>query len=170
MYWPWIELGLSGPSDLETVKHAYARRLKEVHPEEDPEGFQRLHRAYTAARRLAALMERGEPVPPPPESPPQEELPSQPPPAEPSQSKDIWDFQELLRDDGTEQEPDWQEPYFPPPPPPQTTRRLGWLLFALLGGLCCLIIVPILLARSIPNTDQRNAQQLLNLLEEDFGV
>ena len=60
MYWPWIELGLSGPSDLETVKHAYARRLKEVHPEEDPEGFQRLHRAYTAARRLAALMERGE--------------------------------------------------------------------------------------------------------------
>ena len=53
MYWPWIELGLSGPSDLETVKHAYARRLKEVHPEEDPEGFQRLHAAYQAVRKLA---------------------------------------------------------------------------------------------------------------------
>ena len=55
MYWPWIELGLSGPSDLETVKHAYARRLKEVHPEEDPEGFQRLHRAYTAASRTLSV-------------------------------------------------------------------------------------------------------------------
>lgn len=170
MYWPWNELGLSGPSDLETVKHAYAQRLKEVHPEENPEGFQRLHRAYTAARRLAALMERGEPVPPPPESPPQEEPPSQPPPAGTAQPEDVWNFEELLGDDGTEQEPDWQEPCSPPPPPPQTARRLGWLLFALLGGLCCLIIVPLLLARSIPNADQRNARQLLKLLEEDFGV
>ena len=53
MSWPWNELGLTGPVGPEEVKHAYAQRLKEVHPEEDPEGFQRLHRAYQMARRLS---------------------------------------------------------------------------------------------------------------------
>ena len=50
---PWRELGLPGPSDMETIKRAYAQRIKEVHPEEDPEGFQALHRAYQMARRMA---------------------------------------------------------------------------------------------------------------------
>ena len=50
---PWRELGLPGPSDTETIKRAYAQRIKEVHPEEDPEGFQALHRAYQMARRMA---------------------------------------------------------------------------------------------------------------------
>lgn len=56
MNWPWSELGLPGPAGLAAVKHAYAERLKETHPEDDPEGFQRLHRAYLAARRMAARM------------------------------------------------------------------------------------------------------------------
>ena len=43
MSWPWSELGLDGPASLEEVRRAYAQRVKEVHPEEDPEGFQRLH-------------------------------------------------------------------------------------------------------------------------------
>ena len=55
MTWPWSELGLKGPADLETVRRAYAQRLKAAHPEEDPEGFQRLHKAYQAARRAARL-------------------------------------------------------------------------------------------------------------------
>ena len=58
MLWPWSELGLSGPAGAEEIKHAYAKRLKEVHPEEDPEGFQRLHRAYQVARRLARVSGR----------------------------------------------------------------------------------------------------------------
>lgn len=53
MNWPWSELGLSGPSDLATVRHAYAECLKVTHPEEDPEGFQRLNEAYQQARQLA---------------------------------------------------------------------------------------------------------------------
>lgn len=53
MSWPWSELGLPGPADLDAVKHAYAQRLKTTHPEDDPEGFQRLHTAYQAARRMA---------------------------------------------------------------------------------------------------------------------
>ena len=55
MTWPWSELGLKGPADLETVRRAYAQRLKAAHPEEDPEGFQRLHKAYQEARRAARL-------------------------------------------------------------------------------------------------------------------
>lgn len=52
MSWPWSELGLSGPASPEEIKHAYAQRLKDIHPEENPDGFQRLHRAYQVARRL----------------------------------------------------------------------------------------------------------------------
>ena len=59
MNWPWSELGLEGPADLETIKHAYAERLKTTHPEEDPEGFQRLHEAYQQARKLAENREQG---------------------------------------------------------------------------------------------------------------
>lgn len=53
MPWPWSELGLPGPAGVEEIRHAYAQRLKDVHPEEDPEGFQRLHQAYQTARKLA---------------------------------------------------------------------------------------------------------------------
>lgn len=53
MSWPWSELGLPGPSDLAAVRHAYAECLKTTHPEEDPEGFQRLNEAYQQARQLA---------------------------------------------------------------------------------------------------------------------
>ncbi len=52
MNWPWSELGLDGPASLSEIRHAYAQRLKETHPELDPEGFQRLHRAYQEARRI----------------------------------------------------------------------------------------------------------------------
>lgn len=48
MSWPWDELGLDGPASLKEVRQAYAKRLKETHPEEDSEGFQRLHEAYQA--------------------------------------------------------------------------------------------------------------------------
>ncbi len=64
MSWPWNALGLDGPADADAVKHAYAQRLKEVHPEEDPEGFQQLHAAYQAARRQVRAG-----VPPPQEVP-----------------------------------------------------------------------------------------------------
>lgn len=68
MSWPWSELGLSGPAGVPEIRHAYARRLKTTHPEEDPEGFQRLHSAYLLACRLAR---RTPPKPPePPEADP----------------------------------------------------------------------------------------------------
>lgn len=59
--WPWSELGLDGPAPLEEVRRAYAQLVKEAHPEEDPEGFQRLHRAYQAARQEARRAAKGNP-------------------------------------------------------------------------------------------------------------
>ena len=53
MSWPWNELGLSGPAGLPDIRSAYAQKLKTAHPEEDPEGFQRLHAAYQEASRRA---------------------------------------------------------------------------------------------------------------------
>ena len=72
MSWPWSQLGLSGPSDLPEIRHAYAEKLKTTHPEEDPKGFQRLHAAYQEASRQArqaARQAREEPRPAP-EKPP----------------------------------------------------------------------------------------------------
>lgn len=58
MSWPWSELGLDGPCDSGQVKRAYALRVKAVHPEEDPEGFQQLYAAYQTARRIAQAAEQ----------------------------------------------------------------------------------------------------------------
>ena len=35
--WPWEELGLPGPAELPAIRRAYAQRLKQTRPEENPE-------------------------------------------------------------------------------------------------------------------------------------
>lgn len=49
----WKTLGCKPGSDLATVRRAYAARLKQVHPEDDPAGFQALREAYERAVQLA---------------------------------------------------------------------------------------------------------------------
>lgn len=98
MSWPWSQLGLPGPSELSEVRHAYAEKLKVTHPEEDPEGFQRLHSAYQLASRMARQKKRqAGPAPvPQPEEPPR----PAPKPAQPQEQD--FDYDELLRDGGEE--------------------------------------------------------------------
>jgi hypothetical protein len=49
----WQALGISPTREIADIRRAYAARLKECHPEENPEGFQRLRAAYEAALRAA---------------------------------------------------------------------------------------------------------------------
>jgi hypothetical protein len=51
--WPgvWDELGIEPTKDQRAIKKAYAERLKKTRPEEHPEKFQALRRAYEAAVR-----------------------------------------------------------------------------------------------------------------------
>jgi len=45
----WNLLGIEPNADKKTIKIAYARLLKKTRPDEDPEGFRRLHSAYQSA-------------------------------------------------------------------------------------------------------------------------
>ena len=49
----WKTLGIKRTKDISEIKRAYAEKAKEVHPEEDPTGFNDLHNAYTSAMRIA---------------------------------------------------------------------------------------------------------------------
>ena len=49
----WQTLGIPATSDVATIRKAYATRLRECHPGEDPVAFQRLRAAYETALRAA---------------------------------------------------------------------------------------------------------------------
>ena len=58
----WTILGLTPTGDERAVLRAYAQKLRETRPEDDPEGFQRL----LAAREQALAWRERIPPPPPP--------------------------------------------------------------------------------------------------------
>ncbi|SFM21627.1 RDD family protein [Marinobacter zhejiangensis] len=61
--WPWSELGIEPTGDLRAVKRAYAKRLKTTRPDECPEAFQRLRKAYEDALGQAGGPNRNQHVP-----------------------------------------------------------------------------------------------------------
>ncbi|GKX68556.1 hypothetical protein rsdtw13_38140 [Clostridium sp. TW13] len=50
---PWEMLGIEPTGEASIIKKAYAKKLKIYHPEDDPEGFQRLRESYDRALKLA---------------------------------------------------------------------------------------------------------------------
>lgn len=46
----WEILGIEPTTDSKEIKRAYAKKLKKYHPEDDPEGYQRLREAFDQAR------------------------------------------------------------------------------------------------------------------------
>lgn len=112
MSWPWSELGLSGPSDLTAVRHAYAECLKTTHPEEDPEGFQRLNEAYQQARKLARRGGQKAGRTTPPTAPKARTAPPKPPKPNPPEEKGSAALDELFR----------TPPPKPEAPPEETPR------------------------------------------------
>lgn len=76
----WHELGLAPGSTVREIKLAYARRLKQVHPEDDAAGFQRLRQAYELALRQAPAQQPEPPRPAPPRIELSPEPPAPPPP------------------------------------------------------------------------------------------
>ncbi len=108
MSWPWSQLGLSGPSDLPEIRHAYAEKLKTTHPEDDPEGFQRLHAAYQAASRIARQRKKREkPFPQAEDTPPsryamrEDDIQEIEIPEEKAESEKLdFNYEELLQEEG----------------------------------------------------------------------
>jgi len=58
----WETLGIMPTTDKKEVKRAYAEAVKHCHPEEEPEAFQKLYKAYQAALNLCALRAKGQSV------------------------------------------------------------------------------------------------------------
>ena len=74
----WEELGIPPSREQRQIKLAYAARLKQVHPEDDAEGFQRLRAAYELALRQAQVPAPRLAPPPPKVESPQAESADQP--------------------------------------------------------------------------------------------
>lgn len=58
----WTVLGLEPTQDVSAIKRAYAQKSRECYPEEDPQGFLQLRKAYQAALDYAEGKEAPEPA------------------------------------------------------------------------------------------------------------
>ena len=59
--WEWLEIEPTG--EISEIRAAYARQVKKYHPEDTPEEFEQLQKAYKSALRQARAAKRTETVP-----------------------------------------------------------------------------------------------------------
>ena len=71
---PWEVLGIAPTAEASAIRKAYAARLKQTRPEDDPAGFARLRAAYEAALQMAPRIAPPQ-RPPLPEAKPPEPKP-----------------------------------------------------------------------------------------------
>lgn len=74
----WQILGIEPTADTAAIRHAYAEKTRACHPEEDPEGFDRLHTAFSEAMQYARRARRPGTAAPRPEKAPGGPAPAAP--------------------------------------------------------------------------------------------
>ncbi len=78
---PWPELGIAPTTDATAIRRAYARRLRTLKPDADPQGFARLREAYDLALGVADRRPGPPPGQGPGQPPPGPVVPRPPPPS-----------------------------------------------------------------------------------------
>lgn len=92
----WDLLGLQPTQDIREIRRAYAKKVKTVHSEENPDGFQLLRTAYEQALSLAKKPGQARLEPETPLSP-VERGDASPPAGEPEEMEtSVYDFDQLL--------------------------------------------------------------------------
>ena len=101
-------LGVDRNADKRTIKQAYARLVKQYHPEEQPEEWKRIHDAYEYAMKNVSEQKRKVSIPVSPESHERTEA-AEPwqPPHERTETAEQWQSPY----ERTETAEQWQSPY-----------------------------------------------------------
>lgn len=121
---PWSILGIPPGSDSRTIRRAYARLLKQIDQETEPEKFQRLREAYEAAR--SGSREAPSPASPPPRPPVVSTTERAPGPRAPdSDGATSPPDGDPIAIDGILFDPETGLPDFPAPPGTETERPSG---------------------------------------------
>ncbi|MCG8392447.1 MAG: RDD family protein [Pseudomonadales bacterium] len=121
---PWTLLQIDPTDDSRAIKRAYAKQLKQHRPDQDPQGFQRLHQAYKQAMAMAEREQQDPPV----SSFVSQSLPETEPPPAPNDDVDT----DFLRDAENNPPPPSHDAFVmeaaetesPPQPPPREIHRV----------------------------------------------